>query len=77
MREEAMKTLAALILFALTPAIAEDAAPAPEEIPESVTPPETGAEAADDAEPDNDGRIVNGDRAPGGTVPERDFLAKC
>jgi secreted trypsin-like serine protease len=64
-----MKTIAALILVALAPAIAQDAAPAPEEIPESVTPPESEAAAGDDEEPDNDGRIVNGERANDGTVP--------
>jgi secreted trypsin-like serine protease len=64
-----MKTLATLILAAFTPAMAQDAAPAPEEIPESVTAPETETDAADDGEPDNDGRIVNGERANDGTVP--------
>jgi secreted trypsin-like serine protease len=63
------KQLAAMALIALNPAMAQTNPPAPEEIPESVTPPATEAEAADDAEPDNDGRIVNGERAQAGTVP--------
>jgi secreted trypsin-like serine protease len=64
------KELAALtaMLIALNPALAQT--PLLEEIPESVTPSETGQDAAAGDEADPDGfRVVDGDPAPKGTVP--------
>jgi secreted trypsin-like serine protease len=70
MRERKMRELLAVLAF-ITPSsvLAQNGTPAPEEIPESVTPPES-AEALAAGEPtDDNGRIVGGERAPGGTVP--------
>lgn len=72
-----MKTLAALMLFASGPAIAQDTTPAPEEIPESdnVTPPETETETETETEVGDvpvtprQVRVVRGYRAKDGTVP--------
>ena len=64
-----MKTLAALMLFAFTPAFAQDVTPAPEEIPDSVTPPETEAEIGNDEGIRKERRVVRGYRAKDGTVP--------
>lgn len=63
------KLLAVLTLAGLNPAFAQDTAPPPEEIPDSVTPTENANEVATEAATDDDGRIVNGYRALGGSVP--------
>jgi secreted trypsin-like serine protease len=70
-----MKKLVALALVAFNPAMAQDATLAPEEIPETVTPPESEAEDEDDVENRQDDeirrerRVVRGYRAKDGTVP--------
>lgn len=63
------KLITALTFIALSPAYGQDSAPAPEEVPDSVTPPESASEVAAAEASDEDGRIVNGYRALGGSVP--------
>ena len=64
-----MKTLAALMLFASTPVIAQDVTPALEEIPDSITPPDAEAEAGNGEAILKERRVVRGYRAKDGTVP--------
>jgi secreted trypsin-like serine protease len=59
----------AALLLSHYPALAQVSTPEPEEIPESVTPPQTEEEIAAGEVSDDNGRIVNGYRAPGGSVP--------
>jgi secreted trypsin-like serine protease len=64
------KSVACGVLLLLhNPALAQVSAPEPEEIPESVTVPQTEEEAIANATNDDNGRIVNGYRAPAGSVP--------
>jgi len=61
------KSVACGVLLLLhNPALAQVNAPEPEEIPESVTVPQTEEEAIANATNDDNGRIVNGYRAHAG-----------
>jgi secreted trypsin-like serine protease len=71
MNEDAMMKLAALMLVAYTPEAAQNPALIPEEIPDSVTPPEIDAdtESSEGEGTPTQVRVVRGYRAKDGTVP--------